>query len=161
MVQKIKIFLGIAVMAAVLFGGLTFSQSAFAGNDEKVTICHQDQETGEQKTISVKVSSVSAHLANHEGDHVGECVASTCEECSFQLGEAFEACGEGNLECELAAINAFGVCSLTCQGDYQDIPQQCFNDAAPILVDCSDSTNDGLQACEDDWLESIFECTSP
>ena len=157
MVQKIKIFFGIAVMAAVLFGGLTFSQSAFAGNDEKVTICHQDQETGEQKTISVKESSVPAHLANHEGDHEGECVASTCEECFIENQLAISNCEEDN-DCALAAFNAFGECSLSCQGDFESLTQQCINEAAPAFADCSDATNDGLNACIDDWISLYDTC---
>ncbi len=99
--SKIKAIFGIAVMAAILLGGLTFSQSAFAGvstgggpgggpggGQQKVTLCHVDQETGEEITITVGAPAVPAHLAH--GDTLGACVdePSGCivnEECS--LGE--------------------------------------------------------------------------
>ena len=159
MVQKIKIFLGIAVMAAVLFGGLTFSQSAFAGNDEKVTICHVDQKTGEQTTISVKEGPAAKHLNNHLGDYEGECVA-TCEECFIEVNLALNNCVEGDYDCALAAFNAFGECTLTCQGDFESAPQQCINDAAPALADCSVATDEGINACIGDWLTIIETCAS-
>ena len=59
MTQKTTAIFGIAVLAAILLGGLTFSQSAFAGQgsggggQQKVTLCHVDQETGEEITITV------------------------------------------------------------------------------------------------------------
>jgi len=39
MTQKITVFLGIAVLTAVLFGGLTISQSAFAGTEPEPSTC--------------------------------------------------------------------------------------------------------------------------
>lgn len=80
MTKTITAIFGIAVMTAVLFGGMTFSQSAYAGVDpgnngqNKVPICHVDQDTGEKKTITIGESAVSAHVGSHEGDHLGECV---------------------------------------------------------------------------------------
>ena len=77
MTQKTTAIFGIAVMAAILLGGLTFSQSAFAGQSGgggqvKVTLCHVDQETGEDITITVGAPAVPAHIAH--GDTLGECV---------------------------------------------------------------------------------------
>ncbi len=76
MTQKITAIFGIAVMAAILLGGLTFSQSALAGQSggpgqQKVTLCHVDQETGEEITITVGAPAVPAHLAH--GDTLGPC----------------------------------------------------------------------------------------
>jgi len=65
----------IPVIASILiFGSLGFglsSDDAFAKGQgqPKVTICHVDQETGEEKTISISNKAVSKHLANHIGDH--------------------------------------------------------------------------------------------
>ena len=92
MTQKITAIFGIAVMTAVLLGGLAFSQSAFAGvgggpGQQKVTLCHVDQETGEEITITVGAPAVPAHLAH--GDTLGPCVEEPpgCvfnEECSSE-----------------------------------------------------------------------------
>ena len=75
MTQKTTAIFGIAVMAAILLGGLTFSQSALAnggGGQQKVTLCHVDQETGEEITITVGAPAVPAHIAH--GDLLGACV---------------------------------------------------------------------------------------
>ena len=91
MTQKLTAIFGIAVMAAILLGGLTFSQSALAGDrgggQQKVTLCHVDQETGEKITITVGAPAVPAHLAH--GDTLGPCVEEPpgCvinEECSSE-----------------------------------------------------------------------------
>ena len=79
---------GISVFAAILFGSLSLD-SALAAPQPKVTICHVDQETGEKKTIRVGAPSVGKHLANHVGDHEGECMdePDSCvfnEECSSE-----------------------------------------------------------------------------
>jgi len=73
MTQKTTAIFGIAVLAAILLGGLTFSQSAFAGQgggQNKVTICHQGDEGPE--TITVAAPAIPAHLAH--GDTLGPCV---------------------------------------------------------------------------------------
>ncbi len=68
MTQKTTAIFGIAVLAAILLGGLTFSQSAFAGQSGggppgKVTICHVDvDDGGDPVTISVSVKALPAHL---------------------------------------------------------------------------------------------------
>ena len=77
MTQKLTAIFGIAVLAAILLGGLTFSQTAFAGDrggggQQKVTLCHVDQETGEEITITVGAPAVPAHLRH--GDTLGPCV---------------------------------------------------------------------------------------
>jgi len=70
MTQKITAVFGIAVLAAILLGGLTFSQSALAGNGQ-VTICHKPGTPAEQ-TKEVDSPAVAAHLAH--GDTLGPCV---------------------------------------------------------------------------------------
>jgi len=83
MTQKTTAIFGIAVLGAILLGGLTFSQSAFAGGpgggQQKVTLCHVDQETGEEITITVGAPAVPAHLAH--GDTLGPCVDEPEPEC--------------------------------------------------------------------------------
>ena len=118
MTQKITAIFGIAVLAAVLLGGLTFSQSVFAGGpggggQEKVTLCHVDQVTGEEKTITIGAPAVSHHLQNHIGDHVGECDPPEpelhegfCECASPPI--AFAVCGE--VDCEVL----FAECETSC-----------------------------------------------
>ncbi len=74
MTQKLTAIFGIAVLAAILLGGLTFSQSAFAGQgggggQAKVTICHEGDEGPE--TITVAAPAVPAPLAH--GDTLGPC----------------------------------------------------------------------------------------
>ena len=86
MTQKTTAIFGIAVMAAILLGGLAFSQSAFAGQgggpgQVKVTLCHIDQETGEEITITVGAPAVPAHLAH--GDTLSECVDEPEPECDI------------------------------------------------------------------------------
>ena len=73
MIKTITVLFGISLMAAILFGGLTLSQSAFAGEkgQNKITICHVNKSTGESKTISVGQPAVEHHLANHTGDKLG------------------------------------------------------------------------------------------
>ena len=127
MTQKITVFFGIAVMAAVLFGGLTFADTAFAGveEDKKTTICHVDQETGEEKTISVGTPSVPAHLENHEGDHLGECsdlpntsgpndvISCECGSGSIPIEDTI--CFDVNSQDSLNQI--FAYCSDVCEGE--------------------------------------------
>jgi len=86
MTTKLIIIFGIAITAAILLGGLAFSQSALAGGQgqPKVTICHVDQDTGEKKTITISNKAVEKHKTNH-GDEEGECV-----------DEPEPVCGDGN-----------------------------------------------------------------
>jgi len=122
MTQKITAIFGIAVLVAILLGGLTLSQSAFAGassegnGQEKVTICHVDQETGEEETITVGKPAVRAHLANHEGDHLGPCVEEpmTCEEqCEEEFLSCIEGC-QGDTFCEGLCEFFHVECVLSC-----------------------------------------------
>jgi len=75
MTQKITTIFGIAVLAAILLGGLTFSQYAFAGQgggQQKVTICHfPPGDPSDFETQTVAAPSVPAHLAH--GDLLGPC----------------------------------------------------------------------------------------
>ena len=66
----------ILVSVVLISGTLGYSINSldvFASGQPKVTICHVDQETGEEKTITISNKAVSKHLANHIGDHSGEC----------------------------------------------------------------------------------------
>ena len=127
MTQKITAIFGIAVLAAVLLGGLTFAQSAFAGQSGgpgqlKVTLCHVDQETGEEITITVGAPAVPAHLDH--GDTLGPCVdgPQTCEELCV---EEFDACLAGcdvgadgvtnGGTCEGLCVSIHNGCLLTCE----------------------------------------------
>ena len=71
-----------------MMGSLVLVQAMAEGKGQnKVTLCHVNQGTGEEKTITVGAPAVGKHLANHEGDHVGECKddPDSCvfnEECS-------------------------------------------------------------------------------
>ncbi len=125
MTQKITAIFGIAVLAAVLLGGLTFSQSAFAGNSGgpgqlKVTLCHVDQETGEEITITVGAPAVPAHLAH--GDTLGPCVngSQTCEElCDEEFNTCLAGCDsatDGLGECGQICNSLHNVCLLSCNG---------------------------------------------
>jgi len=125
----------IAVMAAVLFGSLTLSQSAFAGvsggnnGQEKVTICHVDQKTGEGKTITVGAPAVGKHLANHDGDHIGECddlpntsgpnhiVSCECGSVVIPIEDTI--CFDVNSQDSLNQI--FAYCTDICEGDLEAV----------------------------------------
>jgi len=130
-------------------GGIAFSQSALAKGDNngqpKVTICHVDQETGEEKTISISNKALSKHLANHIGDHSGECVDEPeppfCEpnicddgnECTLDVcDEAGDSCS--NNVNEGAACGTAGTC---------DAGGQC------VEPFCGDGTQDAGEQCDD------------
>ena len=126
MTQKITAIFGIAVLAAVLLGGLTFSQAVFAGGPGgppgKVTLCHVDQETGEEITISVGAPAVPAHLAH--GDTLGPCDdgPSTCEEdCDEDFNICLGQCPNGldgaSELCPGICQSLKNTCLLTCDDD--------------------------------------------
>ncbi len=70
MTQKITAIFGIAVLAAILLGGLTFAQSAMAdrpGNTDppKVVICHVPPGNPDNpQTIAVDPEEAAEHLAS-------------------------------------------------------------------------------------------------
>ena len=78
MTQKITAIFGIAVLTAILLGGLTFSQAAFAGQSGggppgKVTICHiPPGDPSDFETLEVSQNALPAHLAH--GDTLGPCL---------------------------------------------------------------------------------------
>jgi len=165
MTQKITAIFGIAVLAAVLLGGLAFSQSAFAGQgggggQVKVTLCHVDQETGEEITITVGAPAVPAHL-NH-GDTLGPCgdepePQGTCQECVDELNA--EACFD--FDCVQSEWLAFADCTLTCTGEAgEDIPDFCFNEEAADLRICIDAAADSLDidACTEFYTNELVIC---
>jgi len=145
-------------MAAVLFGGLTFSQSVFAGNNgqEKVTLCHVDQDTGEEITITVGAPAVPAHLAH--GDTLGECSEEppTCVECIDELN-AGECVDFGCVQSEWLE---FADCTLMCTGESEGIPDFCFNEGADDLRICIDAAGDApaIDACTGAYITELLLC---
>ena len=128
MTQKITAIFGIAVMAAILLGGLTLSQTAFAGNSGggppgKVTICHVDvDDGGDPVTISVSIKALPAHLAH--GDTLGPCVDEpvTCEDlCVEEFNACLAGCDVGvdgdpnGGTCEGLCVSIHNGCLLTCE----------------------------------------------
>ena len=115
MTQKITAIFGIAVMAAILLGGLTFSQTALAGDPSpgQVTICHKPGTPAEQ-TKEVDAPAVPAHLAH--GDTLGACEApQTCQEqCFEEFDTCLDFCDNGDgLSCENCSLElseCLGLC---------------------------------------------------
>jgi len=168
MTQKITAIFGIAVMAAILLGGLTFSQSAFAGastgggpggGQQKVTLCHVDQETGEEITITVGAPAVPAHLAH--GDTLGECsVVPDCLECLENAMAANEKClDEGGTEdeCFIEIEPSFSECALACEGTDDEKENVCLN-AAFVQAEVCLASGEDLIVCEADALAFFEEC---
>ena len=161
--RAIMISFGISAFAAVLFGSLTFSESAFAakeGGQEKATICHVDQNTGEEKTITVGEPSVKKHLANHQGDHVGECSV-TCQECYDSLVAERVTCQE-DFACVQQAYQDYAGCSLACTGTLVDaFPKECVNSSAPSLDACvgqASSLQEVLTCFDEGYFEKLVAC---
>jgi len=151
-------------MAAVLLGGLAFSQSAFAGassggpGQAKVTICHQGDEGPE--TITVGAPAVPAHLAH--GDILGECsVGTSCQECIETWDAALLACGEPNF-CGKQVSLIMAECSLTCTEDYLDVPQECWNGVASSFDDCMTAadSDEAVDACLVQFDIDISTCAA-
>jgi len=73
--------------------GYSFDDALAKGNGQpKETICHVDQETGEEKTISISNKAVSKHIAKHLGDHLGECVDEPEPFCEPNICDDFNVC---------------------------------------------------------------------
>ena len=171
MTSKITAIFGIAVMAAILLGGLTFSQSAFAGDrgggQEKVIFCHVDKETGEKKTITIGAPAVQAHMNNHADDRMGACVdepePSTCQECIDNWNEGIDLCGlEEDVEsCLISITQSLDECTLTCVGDGGGFPDFCYNEASPELATCLETavTFDDWETCVASWTTNLVECS--
>ena len=76
--------------------GYSFDDAFAKGNGQpKVTICHVDQDTGEEKTITISNKAVDKHIANHIGDHLGECVDEPEPVCGNGIIEPPETCDDG------------------------------------------------------------------
>jgi len=152
--RVVAIAIGISSLVAILFGSIGFSQSAFAGftennGQEEITICHVDQKTGDEKTIRVGGSASLKHLKNHFGDHVGQCIEITCQQCYETMLTDVEKCG-GYFTCNQQAFQEYAGCSLTCTGNLvNNFTQECVNSSAPFLNLCIEQA----QA-----LEDIFSC---
>ena len=163
MTQKLTAIFGIAVMAAILFGGLTISQSAFAGQgggggQQKVTICHQGDEGPE--TITVAAPAIPAHL-NH-GDTLGPCVEEpvTCLECGPSAEIEFLQCiddGGTNDVCTAQVEPSLTECALMCEGSELDKEEACLIAAIIQFNICLASGEDGL-VCEGDATAFFDEC---
>ncbi len=162
MTQKTTAIFGIAVLAAILLGGLTFSQSALAnggGGQQKVTLCHVDQETGEEITITVGAPAVPAHLAH--GDNLGECsVVPICNECLGNAETAFDECRDagGTIdECRVEVEPSFSECALTCEGTEEDKFDVCFEAAQVQNLTCLIQGGD-TGVCLEDALDFFEVC---
>ncbi len=168
MTQKLTAIFGIAVLAAILLGGLTFSQSAFAGaiggggpggGQTKVTLCHVDQETGEEITITVGAPAVPAHLAH--GDTLGECsVVPDCLECLGNAETAFDECrddGGTEDECFIEIEPSFSECVLACEGTEDEKEFVCLNAAFIQFASCEIQGGDP-DVCEADASAFFEEC---
>jgi len=157
-VTKLIIIFGIAITAAILLGAIAFSQSALAKGDNngqpKVTICHVDQETGEEKTISISNKALSKHLANHIGDHSGECVDEPeppfCESNPCDDGNecTTDVCDEEGNSCS-NDVNAGAECGTdgTC-----DAGGECVEPEPPFceLNDCDDNNVCTIDVCDEE-----------
>jgi len=117
---KSKFFIIPVIASILIFGaiGLGLSSDAFAKGQgqPKVTICHVDQETGEEKTISISNKALSKHVANHIGDHSGECVDEPEPVCGDGNQEAPEECDDGNTVTETCNYSETSctVCAADC-----------------------------------------------
>ena len=140
MTQKITAIFGIAVLAAILLGGLTFSQTALAGDPSpgQVTICHKPGTPAEQ-TKEVDAPAVRAHLAH--GDTLGPCGdgPGTCQElCEAELNTCLEGCDfgtDGVGSCEDFCDESHNECLASCDGG---IPLPDTNGPLKlILCECS------------------------
>ncbi len=77
-------------------------------NGNKVLVCHvPDDEPGNAHTICISPIAAPAHLANHEGDHCGECVG------GGKLVYAGDVGGDGLVGVEdlLDLVSAWGTCT--------------------------------------------------
>jgi len=146
-VTKLIIIFAISITAAILLGGIAFSQSALAKGD-KETICHVDQDTGEKKTITISKKAVEKHKEKH-GDEVGECEDEPeppfCESnpCDDNNECTIDVCDEEGDSCsndvnEGAACGTDGTC---------DAGGECVEPEPPFceLNDCDDNN-----VCTDD-----------
>jgi len=154
MTTKLIIIFGIAITAAILLGGLAFSQSALAGGQPKVTICHVDQDTGEKKTITISNKAVEKHKEKH-GDTVGECVDVPAPVCGNNDTEAPEECDDGGTA---DGDGCSAVCLIEFCGDgtVNDAPNEECDDGNTTPGDDCSST------CEDETTGSgtvhFFSC---
>jgi len=148
----------VPVLASILIlGAFTVGYSiddAFAkGNGQpKVTICHVDQETGEEKTISISNKAVSKHLANHIGDHLDECVDVPEPVCGNNVTEAPEECDDGNTVTE--SCNYSETSCTVCASD-------CSEQAGATSF-CGDSNTDSAngETCDDGNQVNTDGCTN-
>jgi len=145
-----KFFIIPVIASILIFGviGFGLSSDAFAKGQgqPKVTICHVDQETGEEKTISISNKAVSKHLANHIGDHSGECVDVPEPVCGDGNQEAPEECDDGNTvteSCNYSETNCT-VCASDCSN--QDGATSFCGDSNIDMANgetCDDGANNG------------------
>jgi len=131
---KSKFFIIPVIASILIFGviGFGLSSDAFAKGQgqPKVTICHVDQETGEEKTISISNKAVSKHLANHIGDHLGECVDEP-EPTTPDFQQCF--CFDGTSERVCVASCDIADCNEFCGGTVQVAGFGCGLDANVCL----------------------------
>lgn len=166
--RAVAVAFGISSFAAILFGGMTISQNAFAGigennGQEEITLCHVDQNTGDKKTITLGEPAAAKHLKNHIGDHIGECTEITCQQCYETMITEADAC-EGDFTCTQQAFQEYASCSLTCTGDLvNNFTQECVNDSAPFLETCIEQAQslDDIFSCFDGvYYEHLVACNT-
>ena len=169
----------------MIFGviGFGLSSDAFAkgGGQPKVTICHVDQETGEEKTISISNKAVSKHIANHLGDHLGECADEPepfCEpnicddnnECTIDVcDEAGDTCSNDvneGVACGTAGTcDAGGVCvepPLFCEPNICDDANECTIDVCDEAGDtCSNNIDEGTACGTAGTCDAGGQCVEP
>ena len=115
--------------------GYSFDDAFAKGNGQpKVTICHVDQDTGEEKTITISNKAVDKHIANHIGDHLGECVDEPEPVCGNGIIEPPETCDDGTFNGRAT------VCNTTCDGP---TPPVCGNGITEPPETCDDGTFNG------------------
>ena len=68
-----KIAIAAIVMFAVILGMSAMSPAMAANNVKSVAVCHFDQGSHVFSTIYVSEKSAAYHLAQHEGDYLGQC----------------------------------------------------------------------------------------
>lgn len=84
----------------------------------------------------------------------------TCDECFEIFFEQNSACGSDNVECEVAALNEWGDCSLTCEGTLQGYSQQCVNESSTFLSECSAVNEVEADLCFSDFQNAVITCDS-
>ena len=153
----------ISVFTAILFGSLS-ADIALAAPQPKVTICHVNQETGEEKTITVGAPGAAAHLKNHPDDKPGECVNGLlCEPFIFELfDQGFVQCVNDTWDFESCAnvhLEEFQEASETCVPSDEGFRPACLEicqiESILFFLECNAA---GAGPCDDDAFDVLVAC---